>query len=344
MRLLALIAAVALAGPLTAVPASAAAPFEACLVTDTGGIDDRSWNTPAWAGLRDAADATGMKVSFLASSIADDYAVNLRAMAKRGCGVIVSVGGLMGEATDRVAREYPKQRFVIVDSPSALPNVRGLQFNVGQSAFQAGYLAAARSKTGVVGTFGGLNIPPVTLFMDGFWEGVRHYNKVKKRKVKVLGWDERKPKRGLFANSFVDVRAGKRITKKLVRQGADVVFPVAGATGLGAAAVATESGGKVAVIWPDFDGCTGVTQYCSVMLTSVVKNFRLATRVAVLAAAKGQIGGSRIGTLANGGTKLASFHRQGGKVSKKTRKELAAIAKAITTGKIKITSRSQPRP
>ena len=103
------------------------------------------------------------------------------------------------------------------------------------------------SKTGKVATFGGLNIPPVTIYMDGFWEGVQYYNQQNSKNVQVLGWDEKKQKSGTFAQSFTDQNKGKSISQAFIAQGADVIFPVAGGTGLGAAAAAQSSGGKVQV-------------------------------------------------------------------------------------------------
>ena len=94
------------------------------------------------------------------------------------------------------------------------------------------------TKTGKVATFGGLNIPPVTIYMDGFWEGVQYYNKQKGKNVQVLGWDENKQKAGTFANSFTDQNKGKQISQAFIQQGADIIFPVAGGTGLGAGAAA----------------------------------------------------------------------------------------------------------
>ena len=121
------------------------------------------------------------------------------------------------------------------------------------------------SKTGKVATYGGLNIPPVTIYMDGFWEGVQYYNKQNSKNVKVLGWDEKNQKGGTFANSFTDANKGKQITQQFQQQGADIVFPVAGGTGVGSAAAAAASGGKLSVIWVDTDGCESVPQYCNVL-------------------------------------------------------------------------------
>ena len=160
------------------------------MVTDTGGIDDKSFNSSAWAGLQAAQKANPNVVpQYVASTTESDYAPNLKNFAVQNCDLIVAVGGLMGTATDTVAKAYPNEQFAIVDYKSAEPNVYSMQFDTAQAAYLAGYLAAGMSKTGKVGTYGGLNIPPVTIFMDGYVQGVDHYNQVHGKNVTVLGWD-----------------------------------------------------------------------------------------------------------------------------------------------------------
>ena len=220
----------------------------------------------------------------------------------------------------------------------------GLQYNTAQGGFLGGYLAAAMTKTGKVATFGGLNIPPVTIYMDGFWEGVQYFNKLKSQNVQVLGWDEKKQKAGTFANSFTDQNKGKQISQAFVQQGADIIFPVAGGTGLGAGAAAQASNGKVNVMWVDTDGCKSAPQYCNYFITSVTKGLTKSVNVYVRAAAQGTFPkGSYIGTLDNGGTGLAPFHNFESKVPASTKAELAKIKAGIVSGTIKITSPSQPK-
>jgi len=324
--------------------AGGASDFSACMVTDVGGIDDRSFNAASWAGMQAAAKNTGAKVQYVASTSENDYVPNINRLISQKCDLIVAVGGLMAKATTDAAKANPNQKFAIVDSQSVPPNVYGMEFNTAQSSFQAGYLAAAMSKTGKVATFGGLPIQPVTIFMDGFYEGVQYYNKQKNKKVEVLGWNEANPKSGSMANSFTDQGAGKRIASNFIQQGADIIFPVAGGTGLGAAAAAKESGGKVSVIWVDTDGCESASQYCDVFLTSVTKGIAGAVQTTVEAAAKGQqLTGSYLGTLQNNGTGLAPFHQFDSKVPAELKAELEQIKQDIIAGKIKITSPNQPK-
>jgi len=325
--------------------AAAGKEFKACMVLDTGGVDDRSFNQSSWAGLQAANKANPqIKISYIASNSQNDYTPNLSAEVNRGCDTIIAVGGLMGDAVKASAKQNPKQQYAQIDSGSSGPNVYGLQYNTAQGGFLGGYLAAGMTKTGKVATFGGLNIPPVTIYMDGFWEGVQYYNKTKNKNVQVLGWDEKNQKGGTFAQSFTDQNKGRSITQAFVQQGADVVFPVAGGTGLGSGAAAQAAGGKVSVLWVDTDGCTSAAQYCKYFLSSVTKNLTDSVTLYATTSAGGTFPtGSSIGDLKNNGTGLAPFHEFESKVPADLKTQLAKVKADIISGKIVITSPSQPK-
>ncbi|MGN6128876.1 MAG: BMP family lipoprotein, partial [Nocardioidaceae bacterium] len=313
--------------------------FNACMVLDTGGVDDRSFNQSSWGGFQAAnKENPNIKISYVSSNSQNDYEPNLNAEVNKGCNTIVAVGGLMGDAVKKVASQHTDQQFAEVDSPSSGANVYGLQYNTAQGAFLGGYLAAAMSKTGKVATFGGLNIPPVTIYMDGFWEGVQYYNKPKNQNVSVLGWNEKNQKGGTFAGSFTDQNKGRSISQAFVQQGADIIFPVAGGTGLGAGAAAQSSGGKVSVIWVDTDGWVSASHYCMYFLTSVTKNITESVKDYTVMAAGGTFpSGNYVGTLENDGTGIAPFHQFDSKVPSDVKSELDKIKADIISGKIKIT-------
>ncbi len=325
--------------------ASSGAEFKACMVLDTGGVDDRSFNQSSYAGFQEAAKANpNIKISYVSSNSQNDYTPNLNAEVTKGCDTIVAVGGLMADAVKKVAGQNTSTQFAEVDAASSGPNVYGLQYNTAQGGFLGGYLAASMSKTGKVATFGGLNIPPVTIYMDGYWEGVQYYNQQKGKNVQVLGWNEKDQKGGTFANSFTDQNKGLSISKAFIQQGADVIFPVAGGTGLGAGAAAQASGGKVNVIWVDTDGCQSAAQYCKYFLTSVTKGITNSVNKYTTESAGGTFPkGNYVGTLANDGTGLAPFHEFDSKVPASTKAELDKIKQDIISGTIKITSPSQPQ-
>lgn len=324
---------------------SAADKYTACMVTDTGGIDDRSFNASAWKGIQDAAkENSNIDPKYVASSAEADYVPNLEGFTKQDCDFILAVGGLMGDATKQVAAANPNKQFGIVDAKVEPTNVYPMQFDTAQAAFLAGYLAAGYSKTGKVGTYGGMKIPPVTIFMDGFVDGVAHYNKVKGTNVQVLGWDK-EAQNGSFTNDFVKQDEGRKVSDTLVAQGADVIMPVAGGAGLGTAAAALAAGGKYSVIWVDVDGCESAAQYCSVFLTTVVKNIAGAVKEAVLTGAEGGTLSSDpgyLGTLANDGVSIAPYHEFDSKIPAELKAEVEQLKADIIAGKIKVTSPAQP--
>jgi basic membrane protein A len=325
---------------------SAGKSTHACMVTDTGGINDRSFNASAWKGMQDAATQnSNIKVDYVESKAAADYQPNLTQFVNQKCDLIVAVGGLMGDATKAAATANPSQKFAIVDDGLPLPNVYSMQFDTAQAGYLAGYLAAGYSKTGTVASYGGLKIPPVTIFMDGFVDGVAHYNQVKSKNVKALGWDKA-TQNGSFANSFTDQNAGRSVSDAFIAQGADVIMPVAGGTGLGTAAAAQQNSGKQSVIWVDQDGCASAQQYCSVFLSTVVKNISDAVKQAVLATAAGTLQGGTgsIGTLANNGVQLAPYHDLDSKVAADLKSEIDKLKADIISGAVKVSSPSSPVP
>lgn len=319
--------------------------LKACMVLDVGGVDDRSFNQSSWAGMEGAKEKnSNIEISYVSSTSQNDYVPNLNAEVNKGCGVTVAVGGLMMDAVKKVAAQHKDKNFAEVDAPSTGDNVYGMQYNTAQPAFQAGYLAAGMSKSGKVATFGGLPIPPVTIYMDGFWEGVQHYNKVKGKDVQVLGWNAKNQKGGTFAQSFTDQGKGRSITQSFVQQGADIVFPVAGLTSLGAGAAAKASGGKTNLIWIDTDGCVSAEEYCKYFLTSVTKDMTKSVQDYAVKAAEGNPPtGNYVGDFSNDGVGLAPYHEFESKVPAALKSEVEQLKKDITSGKVKVTSKAQPK-
>lgn len=319
--------------------ASTASAFTVCQVTDTGGIDDNSFNQTAWKGVEDAEAAFGVTGRFLESQAETDYEANINALVDGDCDVIITVGFLLGDATKTAAAANPDQRFSIVDYAydPTIPNVLGQVYATDEAAFLAGYLAAGMSKTGIVGTFGGINIPPVTIFMDGFVRGVEHYNTEKGTEVMVLGWDVN-TREGLFTNNFESLDDGRAYAQNLYDEGADIVLPVAGPVGLGSAALADEVGPEaLMIIGVDADLYASDPQKGHVYLTSITKRMD-ATVMAVIEAAMNDTfeGGLLTGTLENGGVDLAPFHDLDAAVPAALKAELDALRAAIIDGSVQV--------
>jgi basic membrane protein A len=326
--------------------------FTGCMVTDTGGINDKSFNQSAWQGMQEAAAANpNVKVQYLQSQSQSNYVPNINSFLSQKCGIIVTVGYLMGAATESAAKAHPGQPFAIVDCSYASQcltgtkesNIDQLVFNTVQDGFLGGYLAAGMSKTGTVATFGGQDFGTVTIYMDGFWDGVQYYNKQHHKNVQVLGWNEQ-TQRGEFTGDFTNQTKGQTVTQTFISEHADVIFPVAGNVGLGAAKAvqdANSAGGNVSMLWVDTDGCVSAAQYCKYFVSSVTKGIQTAVKTAVLAAASSAFkGGTYIGTLANGGAVLTPFHDYSGKVPATLQAELKTIAAGIEKGTIATPTKS----
>ena len=326
---------------------AAAASFKGCMVTDTGGIDDRSFNESAWQAMQQVQSANPGKIAvkYLQSTSQSDYVPNINAFIGQKCGIIVTNGFLMGSATQTAAKAHPNSKFAIIDFGYTPPlkNVDALIFNTVQDGFLGGYLAAGMTKTKKVATFGGEKLPTVTIYMDGFWDGVQYYNSQHHTNVKVLGWSE-KTQNGNFTGDFTNQTKGLTLTNTFIQEGADIIFPVAGNVGLGAAKgvqTADQQGHNVNMLWVDNDGCVSVPQYCKYFISSVEKGIVAAVKAAVLNAAHGTFkGGNYIGTLSNGGVTLAPYHDFASKVPASLQSELAKIKAGIENGSIKTPTKS----
>ncbi|MGA2111894.1 MAG: BMP family ABC transporter substrate-binding protein [Anaerolineales bacterium] len=344
------LAACAPAATATAVPPTSAPSLRVALVTDIGGIDDKSFNQTAYKGVLDAIKDYGVQGTYLQSRQQTDYDKNIITFIQEGYPMIVTVGYLLGPATAKEAIANPKVNFAIVDysypdcypgavigkdcgSNTAIANVRGLTFQTDQAAFLGGYLAAGMTKTGKVGEYGGLQLPTVTIYMIGFQAGVDYYNTKHNTKVAVLGWDTASSK-GLFTGSFTDPDAGKTAAQSLIDEGADIVMPVAGLTGTGAFTAAKADG--VLAIGVDTDQCISVPDACPVLLTSVEKNMDVAVEGTIKSVIDGNFQGGHnfVGTLANNGVGLAPFHNLSSQVPASLQAELAQVRQGIISGAI----------
>ncbi|TFV94981.1 BMP family lipoprotein [Leifsonia flava] len=326
----------------TGASSDAAGDYCARMVTNSGGLEDRSFNQSSWAGLQKAEKDAGIEVQALVSTGETDLAPNVQQAVDSGCQFVLTVGYELADATTSAAAANPDVHFSIVDEVVDAPNVKPVIFDTAQASYLAGYLAAGVSKTGKVATFGGGNQPPVTLFMDGFVDGVAAYNAAHGTQVVALGWDKVKQD-GTFTGDFEDINKGKTLTESLIDQGADVILPVAGQVGEGSAAAALENPG-VSVIWVDNDGFdTLPAKYHPVLLTSVLKNTEDAVAQIVTDDAAGTFDPAPfIGTLENGGVGLAPFHDLASAVPQELSDEIDALKAKIVDGSVVVTSPSTP--
>ncbi|ALV40504.1 hypothetical protein AU252_04435 [Pseudarthrobacter sulfonivorans] len=329
-------------------PTATATDYTSCIVSDSGGFDDQSFNQSSYEGLKKAETELGIKVNQVESQSNNDFEPNLRAMVTAGCDLTLTIGFLLGDATKTQAAANPDSHFAIIDfgyNPP-LSNVKPIIYDTAQAAFLAGYLAAGTTKTGTVATFGGIKIPTVTIFMDGYADGVKYYNEKKGTSVKVLGWDKA-AQDGSFTGDFTKQDVGKQLTQNFLDQGADIVMPVAGPVGKGAGAALTEAkaaGKDVKLIWVDSDGFLTAPEYKDIMLSSVMKLMGEAVQTVVKEDKEGKFTNTPyVGTLANDGVQLAPFHSFDSQVPADLKSELDQLKKDIVDGKVKVESAASPK-
>ena len=310
--------------------------FKAGMVTDVGGVDDKSFNAASWEGLQRAEEnLENAEVQVLESQQQTDYATNIQQLLEQNTDLIVTVGFLLGEDTKTFAADNPETLFAIVDFAYEDPtdNLKGITFSTDEAAFLAGYVAAGMTETGTVGMFGGIEIPTVTIFMDGFAAGVNYYNEVNETDVEALG-------RNLFVGNFESTEDGRNTGQTLIDEGADIIMPVAGPVGLGTAAVAQENEG-VKVIWVDTDGCVSAPEYCDVFLTSVMKNMSNAVLDVAEKAYNGETEDWSVpydGTLDNNGVGIAPFNEYEDDVPDDLKTKVDELKQMIIDGELDITA------
>ena len=325
----------------TAAPTEAPVVIKVGEVTDLGGIDDKSFNATAYAGVEKAVADFGVEGKYLESQQQSDYAKNIQQFLDEKTDLIVTVGFLLGVDTATAAKANPDAHFAIVDyaypdcwpgavvgtdcgSDVALDNVLGLTFQTDEAAFLAGYAAAAMTKTGKVATFGGLEIPPVTIFMTGFKAGVEYYNAQKGTTVEVLPFT--------YTGNFESTDDGRAFAESFVQEGADIIMPVAGPVGLGSAAYCKETSSCM-IVGVDNDWTVSAAEYKDVILTSVLKNTNVAVYTAIQQVVDGSFkGGLYIGTLENGGVGIAAVTG----ASDELKAELEKLTADIISGAVKV--------
>ncbi len=199
-----------------------------------GGFDDKSFNQLSFEGIKDAAKELGTEYKDVQSKTDQDYAPNLENLVGQGCKLIVTVGFALSAATVESAKANPNLEYVLIDDAADndfdgnkdADNIKPILYDTAQAAFLAGYAAADYTKTGVVGTYGGQPFPTVTIFMDGFKQGVDYYNQKKGKDVKLIGWEGND--KGVFTGGFDANEKATNTAKSILDKNADVILPVGG--------------------------------------------------------------------------------------------------------------------
>ncbi|WP_203580629.1 BMP family lipoprotein [Microbacterium hibisci] len=327
--------------------------FQPCLISDAGGWNDKSFNQSAKEGMDRAAEELGIEPLELESTSENDYAPNMETAVAEGCTLIVAVGFNLAAATVESATANPDVNYAIIDDfadtdfdgTTDAPNIKPLVFNTAEAAYLGGYAAAAWSaQSGVnkVGTFGGMQIPSVAVFMDGYQQGVEKYNEDKGGDVQVFGWDA-EAQTGSFTGGFEANDTAKQTAQGVLDQGVDVILPVGGPIYQSAAAAITDAGSGVVMLGVDKDLVVADPDVADLTLVSIMKAIDVAVYDATVAAAAGDFDPEPyVGTLENEGVKLSSFHDFESQLPEGLLDELTALQEQIIAGDIVVESTNSP--
>jgi basic membrane protein A len=203
---------------------STPAQFKVGLVLDRGGKDDKSFNSSAYEGAMRAKKVPGIFVKYVEATDDNAFEPLMRAFAQRDFDLIIGVGFAQRDATAKVAAQYPKTHFAIVDAPVNAPNVRSLMFEEHEGAFIVGAIAAMTTKTGHIGFVGGMDTPLIRRFEMGYEAGAKYINP----KIIVTANYV-----GITGEAWNNPPKGKELALAQYDSGADIVFAAAGASGLG---------------------------------------------------------------------------------------------------------------
>jgi basic membrane protein A len=301
-----------------ALAATCSAQAEPAVIYDMGGKFDKSFNEAAYRGMERWKKETGK--NYLEFEIANESQREqaMRRMAERGASPIIGVGFSQASSIEKVAKDFPKLQFAIIDMVVPLPNVQSVVFKEQEGSFLVGTMAALASKTGKVGFVGGMDIPLIRKFQCGYEQGAKYAN----------------PKVETFANmtgttgaAWSDPGRGGELAKAQFAKGADVVFAAAGGTGVGVYQAAKD-GGKLAI---GVDSNQNHLQP-GTMLTSMLKR----VDVAVYNVSMGSKPGVTVLGLKEGGVDVAMDEYNAKLVSADMKAKVEAAKADIIAGKIKV--------
>jgi basic membrane protein A len=301
-----------------AAAASGTALAEPAVIYDMGGKFDKSFNQSAYDGAERWKKETGKSYQEFEISNPAQREQAKRKMAERGADPIVGIGFSQGTSMEKVAKDFPKLKFAIIDSVVALPNVQSIVFKEHEGSFLVGMMAVMASKSGKVGFVGGMDIPLIRKFQCGFEQGAKYANP----KVVVSA-----NMTGTGPSAWNDPARGAELAKAQFASGVDVVFAAAGGTGIGVYQAAKDAG-KLAI---GVDSNQNHLQP-GTMLTSMVKR----VDVAVYNAFKGVTPGITSLGLKEGGVDVALDEHNAKLVTAEMKKRVEAARADIISGKIKV--------
>jgi basic membrane protein A len=307
--------------------------FSIAMVTDTGGVDDKSFNTSAWKGIQDYGKENNLEkgdggFDYLQSNEDAEYMPNLNKLVQRDFDLIFGIGFLLKESIEEIATQRPDNNFALVDETSDMPNVASLMFKEQEGAYLAGVAAAHMTKSGKIGFIGGMDIPVIERFEAGFLAGVAAVKPELKVDVQYTG-------------DFAKAELGKAQANRMYSTGVDIIFHAAGGSGTGVFAEAKERkkadpNAYVWVIGVDSDQYEdGQIGDDNITLTSMLKRVDIAVKNTAELAAKGEFPGGEITTfgLADEGIALADSR---GAIPQDVLDEVEKFTKQIADGEVEV--------
>ncbi len=308
--------------------------IKAAMVTDVGGLGDKSFNDGAYAGLERAEKELGVEIKVLESKEITDYESNIDQLATAGFSPIFAVGFLMTDTVSKMAPAFPDVQFGGVDEffDPVPTNVVGLNFKEEEGSYLAGIVAGLATKDSfdsklnadnVIGFVGGMDIPLIQKFEAGFIAGAKSVNP----DVKVIS---------LYAGNFTDQAKGKELGYSLIEQKADVIYAAAGQVGLGTVEACKDKGALF--IGVDVDQYETIANSGDVMLTSMIKRVDNAVFETIKAVVDGTFPGGTIKVfgLAEEGVGLAPYHDFDSKVPQAIKDAVEKARTDIIAGTITV--------
>lgn len=304
---------------------AAADPIDVGLIIEGAAVENSLWDEVTYQGLLRAQDDFGVMGTVYTATSDADYGPNLEQCVADGNELCISTSFLTQDAISETASLFPEVDFAIVDVSfdQHPPNLRGINFQTDEAAYLAGALAAMMSDSGVLGVIGGMDIPPVTIFTDGFQHGASCVNPDITTII-------------TFTNNFGDQELGANVAQEMIQQGADVIFPPAGPLGYGAILTATQSG-----VWGiGFDVdlyyslfMSGTITGSEYLLTSVQKNLDEAVYLTIMDVISGTFtSGTKMYNLAEGGVGFAPYHETDGAIPIEVKRKIEWLKQGISSG------------
>ena len=311
-------------------------PGRVCFLSEAGGVYDGGFGQRAYEGLPLVHQKLGWDTYVYEPEFGDDTVRGLQMMAAANCDLNVAAGYMFTSVFGPASAEHANREYMVLDASieNQGENLWGQTYAADQGAFLAGYVAASVTKTGVVGTFGAIQIPSVTDFMIGFEQGVRYFNQAHGTEVELVGWDTEK-QQGDFVGDFCCPPEGKAMAARLISEGADIIMPVAGPwIGYGALMEVAQHE-QTYFIGVDVDQVVATPDFASSILTSVEKRLDISVLHAAQAIEDGTFAeGPHVGTLATGEVGLSPFYDNRSLIPQAVLAELEQVKSDIAAGRI----------